>query len=92
MVPYMDTFASSYNNIYEGNNNNSPKVEPFVSASECVVWSFVLWVVGIAIHAEACVYTYVYDTVVYVRSVPSFVLRTNKSGLKYIFILKSFRQ
>ena len=66
-----NTFIRTEGNSYLRNNNNSPKVEPFVSASECVVYVIVRPVGDRHSHAEACVYTYTilsYTYVVYHRS------------------------
>ena len=58
------------------NNNNSPKAEPFVSASDGEVR--IVRPVGGRLADEACAYTYIiytHDiTVVYVDSLTSFVL------------------
>ena len=42
------------------NNNNSPKVEPFVSASDGEVW--IVRPVGGRLAEEACAYTYIIHT------------------------------
>ena len=58
------------------NNNNSPKAEPFVSASDGEVW--IVRPVGGRLADEGCAYTYIihthYTIVVYVDSLASIVL------------------